>query len=312
MDGQDDRGMGERWLERPSEFARAGWRSRGIGFVRRAWLSTWSDEAVARAIQRPRVQVVVMHHVFEDERREFEAFLDNVQGSHECLSVSEAFDRQGRGGAITKPILCLTFDDGFAHHTSVGSLLRDRGVRATFFPCVEGLDDPAGSRTSLCQEGFGVVPIELMGWREAELLHGMGHEIGCHTRSHRVLGLLAAEALEDEIVMTCERLGARVGPIRSFAWPFGRWVHVSEAVAEMVTRAGIRWVVSALAGCHGASPDWARRECVRRTCMEPMDGAVRMMRILAASAGREGPLRWNPGARVRDFSGHKERVGRRY
>jgi len=239
-----------------------------------------------------------MHHVFEDERAAFEDFLDRVQPTHECLGVSEAFRRLGRVPP-SKPILCLTFDDGFKHHVTVGKWLRARDVRATFFPCIQGLDAPESSRAILCRKGFLRPPIELFGWDGAQSLVEMDHELGCHTRTHRALADLSNHEIEDEIVSASAALQARVGPVQTFAWPFGKWSHVSEAVAEALTRGGFRHVLSALPGCHDASPEWSRRECAYRTPMEPMIGAERMVRLLAASSARCESLRWNPGAQSR-------------
>ncbi len=59
-------------------------------------------------------------------------------------------------------------------------------------------------------------------WRQVELLHRQGHEIGAHTVSHADLGMLSSEKIREEItqsVLALERVTkARV---RMFAYPSG-------------------------------------------------------------------------------------------
>jgi peptidoglycan/xylan/chitin deacetylase (PgdA/CDA1 family) len=66
-----------------------------------------------------------------------EAFTEHLAffaSAYECLPLAEAIDRLESRAPGPRPLLSVTFDDGYAdNHTHALPLLRAHGIRATFF-----------------------------------------------------------------------------------------------------------------------------------------------------------------------------------
>ena len=258
--------------------------SRILRWARGARAGLLSERSIDSALSTPRVHVLGMHHVFEDEKRPFHELLDALAATHELAGVSNAFGRLAGGEAITRPILCLTFDDGFAHHVTVGEAIRERGGIGTFFPCTWPLDVSEEERDLFCQRALGRPPIAMMGWKELEVLAGRGHEIGCHTATHRSLSEVPENELADEINGAAEVLRSRLGKMEAFAWPFGRRQHITTAARAMIERAGFEYVLSALGGCHFGPLEVGASIC--RDMAEPVSGPAMIRRVMALSVSR--------------------------
>jgi peptidoglycan/xylan/chitin deacetylase (PgdA/CDA1 family) len=93
---------------------------------------------------RTGITILMYHRVLEDDdctdypfpslvmpRSLFEAQLDYLREHTHVLPVSEALGDDVRG---SKPLVCLTFDDGYADNFEIAApLLEERGLRGTFF-----------------------------------------------------------------------------------------------------------------------------------------------------------------------------------
>ncbi len=110
------------------------------------------------------------------------------------------------------PIVSFTFDDAPPSAAEAGAaLLEKRGLRGTFYLC-----------GGLLGGASDIQP--LMSRAEAASLAARGHEIACHTYSHRDVRELDGAALQRELVANAEALAGLTGgaPPRNFAYPFGR------------------------------------------------------------------------------------------
>jgi peptidoglycan/xylan/chitin deacetylase (PgdA/CDA1 family) len=109
------------------------------------------------------------------------------------------------------PIVSFTFDDIPRSAATTGAaILEDHGARGTFY--VSG----------------GLVGTTSPDWAAAEVqdivtLHDKGHEIGCHTFSHKRACDLDAQSLAEEIERNREYLRTLKPSIKveNFAYPFG-------------------------------------------------------------------------------------------
>jgi peptidoglycan/xylan/chitin deacetylase (PgdA/CDA1 family) len=106
------------------------------------------------------------------------------------------FDGAVRRVEIASPLVALTFDDGPApgFTEAVLQILRERGVRATFFVTGRELEENPAEGRSIVAEG---------------------HELGNHSYSHRRMVLRPYAFVRDEIERTDEpiRAAGYVGPI---------------------------------------------------------------------------------------------------
>jgi peptidoglycan/xylan/chitin deacetylase (PgdA/CDA1 family) len=206
---------------------------------------------VASDLARPRVQILYLHHVFDDETGGFRRLLETLgsRGQRFC-SYSEALERIWNG-RIDAPYVALTFDDGLRSCLQAAEVMREFGIPGCFFVCPSipeerNLDVLA----RFCREKLHKPPLEFLSWNDLERLRTNGHEIGSHTRTHSNLASLAPSQMEDEIGNSRRELIRRLGEARHFSWPYGRFHHFSEAARAAVFNAGYESCASAERGCH--------------------------------------------------------------
>jgi peptidoglycan/xylan/chitin deacetylase (PgdA/CDA1 family) len=123
----------------------------------------------------------------------------------------------------------LTFDDGLLDGlTTVGPLLRDRGLPATFFVC-PGL---LGGQHEL----IAGAPGRLLTAEQVRELAAQGFELGAHSMTHPDLRGLDDGALRTEVRGSKEAVEDLTGrPCRTFAYPYGLF---DERVEHAVAAAG--------------------------------------------------------------------------
>lgn len=128
--------------------------------------------------------------------------------------------------------LCaLTFDDGPGPHTErLMGILRERGVRATFF---------------LVGKQIGYYPDLVVRLRQE------GHEIGNHTQSHRSLRDLPEEEQRAEIVSVQDTLRKLGVPCRYIRPPYGKYDAVTVDIARAEGTDIMLWSIDSM--------DWSRK-----------------------------------------------------
>jgi peptidoglycan/xylan/chitin deacetylase (PgdA/CDA1 family) len=127
------------------------------------------------------------------------------------------------GGIFTTGAVTLTFDDGlFSQYQHALPALSNSGLTATFYIV---------SR-ELFEHGFS----GKMSTAQVKNLFNAGMEIGAHTQTHPHLPQLSQAVQQQEISGSRQDLLAlNVGPINSFAYPFGDY---NAAVLQKVESAG--------------------------------------------------------------------------
>ena len=224
-----------------------------------------STGKIRQALERPRVHFLYLHHVFEDEEAGFRRILEEIARGHTIIDYSEAVARV-RQGRIDRPYVTFSFDDGLKSCLRAGEILNEYDARACFFVCPSMTEERDFGRIEMfCREQLDMPPTEFLSWADMEQLVSWNHEIGSHTMSHRRLSDLDSEALEYELGRSREVLSARLGDIRHFAWPFGRFFHTKRIAADAVFRVGYESCASAERGAHvSASGDSFSTLCIRR------------------------------------------------
>ena len=116
-----------------------------------------------------------------------------------------------------RPVVAITFDDGYAdHYDAAFPLLRRYGLRATFFVTAGLLEK---DQRVMKQFREGVRPLE---WGQAREMRRAGMDFGTHTYSHPNLSRLDPAAVEDELSRSKLILEERLGDaVTTMAYPFG-------------------------------------------------------------------------------------------
>ena len=131
-----------------------------------------------------------------------------VSGLAEALNI----------GALARPTVAVTFDDGIASVARVAApLLAERAIPATVF-CVAGhlggLSDWPSARPG--------PRFELAGAEELATLATQGFEIGCHGMTHAPLDRASSPDLDRELIDAKELLQREIGvEVHSYAYPYG-------------------------------------------------------------------------------------------
>lgn len=249
---------------------------------------------------KDRVQFLYMHHVFEDEEDSFCSLLRNLSNEYRFISYSEAVDKILRGN-IDGSYLAISFDDGLKSCLRAAQIMNEFGIKACFFLCPSMIGEKDYQRIkAFCSRRLHMPPIEFLSWDDVEALLKRRHEIGSHTMTHLDLAQLTRTQLETEIAGSFEILARRIGGVKHFSWPYGRFSNFSPTAASIVFETGYVSCASAERGCHVAhSEKQVSSLCIRRDhviAKWPVNHILYFMTRNSQTASLHNNL-WPPGWR---------------
>jgi peptidoglycan/xylan/chitin deacetylase (PgdA/CDA1 family) len=234
-------------------------------------------------LQRNRVHILDFHTMAPSEEPEFRRLLEWLAEYHHFIGYTEAVDRVSNG-PIDAPYVAVSFDDGLGDSMRAAEVLDEFDVKAIFFVCpsLMGSTSMPEIKAALRIRSSDVqLP---MGWNQLERLVNNGHEIGGHSMSHVDLAQVGVDRLSHEIGKSFEVLRARLGDVRHFAWPFGRFENLSAVAARLVFDSGYHSCASGLRGCHAVPGTQGRSLCLRREDMKADTPTSHIRYFLARSS----------------------------
>lgn len=216
------------------------------------------------------VQFLALHSVFEDEEEPFRRLLRALSKEYGFVGYSTAVSKV-LSGRIDGRYLAISFDDGFKNCLRAARIMAEFGISACFF-LVGSMIGETEHRIikEFCRQRLGCPPIEFLGWEDLAALVEQGHEIGGHTLNHCNLVEASGSQLQEEIAGSFELLQRRLGSVRHFAWPYGRFFHFSASAAKVAFDTGFVSCASGERGCHAnRAPIDERMLCLRRDHLIP-------------------------------------------
>ena len=163
-------------------------------------------------------------------------------------------------GAVT-----LTFDDGWKSiYENAFPILQTAQIAATHYVISGYLDDSQ-------------FPAYLNA-QQIRALTSAGHEIGCHTASHKHLPEESASMIESEVKLSLRFLRKLAIPVETFAYPFGQY---DERVVATVKSAGFSGARSVIPGFNDESADHFLLQCQEvnvRTSLDEVIGWIESAR----------------------------------
>lgn len=263
---------------------------------------------LSSALARPRIQFLYLHYVFEAGKDPFRRLLTRLSADHRFISYSEAVDRILKGN-IDAPYISISVDDGLKDSLIAAEVMNEFGIQGCFFSCASMIGETDPRRIlEFCSRQLNMPAMDFLSWDDVEALSKAGHEIGSHTLSHLNLAQLSEQQAEAEIAGSFELLTRKLGAVKHFAWPYGRFSDLNVSSARMVFQAGFTSCASAQRGCHVArAPKGEASLCIRRdntVATWPVDHVLYLMARNSELASPE-TNHWPAELRERSVAGDK-------
>ncbi|MGB7346507.1 MAG: polysaccharide deacetylase family protein [Pirellulaceae bacterium] len=231
-----------------------------FGIYRRATLPyRWWAANLARQNRQTPLMMLYYHRVADRDpvawsmtNAQFRKQIDWLQQNFDMVSMDELRRRMANGNS--RPVIHLTFDDGYAENCDEAlPLLIERNIPCTYFVTYDHIVHQRPFEHD-AKGGFDF-PVNTVA--ELKDLASQGIEIGAHTRTHPNMGEVHELAdIYDQIVTARRELSAVLElPIRYFAFPFGMKANLNHAAAAMARADGIEAVVSAYGGYNTPGDD---------------------------------------------------------
>jgi peptidoglycan/xylan/chitin deacetylase (PgdA/CDA1 family) len=169
-----------------------------------------------------------------------------LKKGYEIVTLAEALARLPH--EKTKPLACLTFDDGYVDNVNLGlPVLEKLGVPATVYV----ITGDVGKKSMIWQEAGEKHPADLASWDELGRLREKGWELANHGHAHVHFSRYSPAHQEDLIARSCEELHKYLGEKpRTFAYPYGDYNAVT---VELMARYGFSGAVTTQLGANRSS-----------------------------------------------------------
>jgi peptidoglycan/xylan/chitin deacetylase (PgdA/CDA1 family) len=218
----------------------------------RAWLRLFS--------KTPTVTVVLYHRVSDELRdslttgiEQFDRQMALIGRFCHPLTIDQVVNGQFPPHA-SKPLVCVTFDDGYKDNYSnaMPLLLRHR-IPAAFFVSTGFV----GTEREFPHD-MGKLPerVANMSWDDLRAMKASGFSIGSHTVSHIDCASAPADVVQGELRDSLQQLRSELS-LRDviLAYPFGGRQHMTPERLEWVKHAGYVGCLSAYGGFNRGSVD---------------------------------------------------------
>jgi peptidoglycan/xylan/chitin deacetylase (PgdA/CDA1 family) len=221
-----------------------------------------------------RFRILTYHKIADQPQDSFTVKTDHFRSHmsfladhHPVMALADLARRLVEGPAPEAGAVAVTFDDGYNEAANVISeILCRHHVPATFFVITGVLDNtiqfPGGPFVT---------------WQDAREMSAAGLSIGSHTVSHRSLGEISLEDVEEELATSYRRITEELGaPPKGLSYPYGTLRDFSVDVAEIAKSTGYDYAVT---GVHGLNHVGCNPYYLRRTSLTAGDG-LRTFRMI--------------------------------
>lgn len=204
------------------------------------------------------------HHVFEDERADFERQLNYLRNFGEFISLDEVCSMLHTGQPINGRYFCVSFDDGYRclyHNMMPITAAQDIPVMIYVPTDYIGLNENKEEDLVLIENNLPGNPklLSFLNWEQCREMIAHKVSFGSHTKTHAHLAKLNNEAVEYEMRESKQIIEQELQqPCLHFACPWGR-IHIDfdPSITTPVAKAlGYRSFVTTNRGktVHGSDP----------------------------------------------------------
>ena len=227
-----------------------------------------------RANGQAHAAVLLYHRVSDD-------FLDSVtvgveqfrdqmrilRRRYDVVDLRTLLEQQDR--PRRRPVVAVTFDDGYEDNHLAARILRREGIPCTFFVCtgIVGTDDRSFPHDA---KKLGR-RVPALAWSQVDSMARDGFDFGNHTVDHVDVASLPVDEALDQVRRATDELESRTRAAagdraaeaaRWFAFPYGRPQNVTDEVRQGLGSIGIDVCLSAHGGVN--PPDLDRLDVLRQ------------------------------------------------
>jgi methionyl-tRNA formyltransferase len=215
---------------------------------------TWAAFRLGfRYMVTPRIAVLLFHRVSDSARdnltvgiEQFERQMQLLSTQCTVLSIEEVIASEPVPRSA-KPLVCVTFDDGYLdNYSNAAPILQRHSIPAAFF-VTTGLIGTQGTFPHDVRRGN--TPIPLMNWDQLRQLRRDGFTVGSHSVTHIDCAAEDENKVRAELAQSRDDLRREIG-LRDviFAYPYGGRQHMTPGRLELVKQAGYVACLSAYGG----------------------------------------------------------------
>jgi peptidoglycan/xylan/chitin deacetylase (PgdA/CDA1 family) len=134
------------------------------------------------------------------------------------------------GASASKPLVAITFDDGFKNAYEHGfPILQRYGFPATIFL----VTDYCGKANDWPGQPLHFKRYPLLTWNEIREMSQGAIDFGSHTQTHPDLTRLPAHRVEEELLGSKKKVEDTIGrPVGMFAYPYGGYDNAVRSIAQ--------------------------------------------------------------------------------
>jgi peptidoglycan/xylan/chitin deacetylase (PgdA/CDA1 family)/folate-dependent phosphoribosylglycinamide formyltransferase PurN len=208
---------------------------------------------MVRGIWTPRVTVLLYHRVTDEVRdnltvgiEQFDRQMALLRRHAQVISIENLLSVEV-APRTDKPLVCVTFDDGYLDNcVNAAPILLRHGIPAAFFVAT-GIIGTDGRFPHDIRRGNP--PISMMRWEHIRQMYEAGFTIGSHSVSHIDCAAEPVSVVRTELAQSREDLCRTLGLQHViFAYPYGGPQHMTPDRLELVKEAGYIGCLSAYGG----------------------------------------------------------------
>lgn len=193
------------------------------------------------------LRVLIYHDVKSQSQIElFKSQILSLKKEYDFIAPNEFEQLIKSKVKPNKKTILLTFDDGFKSNKKIAEhVLNELNIKALFFIISDfvSLSKNSGEYKKIINNIYpnGPNKEELskpMDIEDIKFLISTGHQIGCHTRSHKKLSNLSCpKNLESEIILSKIKLEKYFNmKIKHFAFPFGTYDSINKNSLKIISQ----------------------------------------------------------------------------
>lgn len=216
------------------------------------------------------IRMIYYHHVFDDERLDFERQLQYLKKFGEFISIDQVLDMVSGRTPIEGRYFCITFDDGFYNtYSNMMDITARLKIPVIIYLPTDYIDtDPSEIDYKLVYDRMAPGNTKLLRfltWQQCREMLSNDITFGSHTTGHPLLSSLDRKGVKHELQESKRIIEKEVGaPCIHFACPRGRIGRDfnPEITRELAIESGYLSVVTTHRGIiqKGADPYLLNRE----------------------------------------------------